>query len=229
MAKGQSFIIFAQNLACMQYINIHTHKQNKETETISVVNASDCILTHDTGLFSCGIHPWRIQEQNYTIQIRNIQKTAKNSNVVAIGECGLDKIKGPALSLQLSVLHEHVQIASTYNKPLILHCVKSYSELIHAKKSWPSSVRCIIHGFRKNKKLANQLIESGFYLSFGEAILYQNSLTDCLQSIPKDKVFLETDDSEIDIKSVYNKLTEIWKMPLFEVQQIIRTNFNSIL
>ena len=88
-------------------------------------------------------------------------------------------------------------------KPLIIHCVKAWQEIIAAKKRIRPHVPWIIHGFRGNGELAVQLVNQGFYLSFGE---YFN--VEALQAVWPDRLLVETDDKQIDIRLVYTKLAE---------------------
>ena len=63
----------------------------------------------------------------------------------------------------------------------------------------------IIHGYNNNAIIANQLLKKGFYLSFGKAIMNENSNpSKIISTIPIEKLFLETDDSEISIENIYN-------------------------
>ena len=63
----------------------------------------------------------------------------------------------------------------------------------------------IIHGYNNNTIIANQLLKNEFYLSFGKAIMNENSnASKIISTIPIEKLFLETDDSEISIEDIYN-------------------------
>ena len=63
----------------------------------------------------------------------------------------------------------------------------------------------VIHGFNKKESIAKDMLENGFYLSFGSSILQNLSLQSVLQKTPLDKLFLETDDAKVDIEEIYNK------------------------
>lgn len=69
-----------------------------------------------------------------------------------------------------------------------------------------STVPVIFHGFRKSFELAKQLLQRGYYLSFGAPLLYDTSLQACFTQIPLNRVFLETDDStSITIAQLYRE------------------------
>jgi TatD DNase family protein len=82
----------------------------------------------------------------------------------------------------------------------------------------------IIHGFSKNKQLAEQLIKDGFYLSFGKYLLKNPDLKTVFESVPNDRFFLETDTIEEDIQQVYNIASEYKNITIKELQDIISSN-----
>lgn len=73
---------------------------------------------------SAGIHPWQLKE-DFSLQMNQLTKLASSKNVIAIGECGLDRIKGPAIEIQIDAFRAQIDIANRVNKPMILHLVKA--------------------------------------------------------------------------------------------------------
>ena len=88
-------------------------------------------------------------------------------SVIALGEAGLDKSIDAPLSLQTEVFTEQVKLSEAFRKPLVIHCVKAWDELLAVKKDLNPQMPWVIHGFRGNDILAEQLIRKGLYLSFG--------------------------------------------------------------
>jgi TatD DNase family protein len=112
---------------------------------------------------------------------------------------------------------------------MIIHCVQAWQEIIALKKEIRPKVPWIIHGFRGKPELAGQLINHGFYLSFGDTILYQNNTTaQSLKSIPEDFLFLETDISEHTIESIYQAASVIKNLPLDVMQNMLQRNFELV-
>jgi TatD DNase family protein len=88
----------------------------------------------------------------------------------AIGECGSDKRIEIPLDLQQSVFER--QFASgTYNRPVIIHCVAAFQELIDIKKKLNITVPIVVHGFSKNIQLANAAIIMAFNFRFGKYLI----------------------------------------------------------
>jgi TatD DNase family protein len=155
-------------------------------------------------LFSVGIHPWSADMS----KIEELRACASLKNVVAIGESGLDKMKIQSsndFDIQKELFKIHAGIAEEYGKPLIVHCVKAWNELIEIRKAMKPAAQWIIHGFRGKEVLASQLINEGMYLSFGK---YHNA--ESLKKAWKCKrLFAETDDKNVDIQEVYNDISNI--------------------
>lgn len=145
-------------------------------------------------LYSVGIHPWNVFELTCA-DLRMLRALAAEPQVVAIGECGLDAAMHSAgisrsqlLSRQTELLRFHIALSEELRKPLILHVVKAYSELIALKKELRPIQRWIVHGFRGRPELAKQLLSHGFTLSFG-----RRYNTESFALTPPDRRLRETD------------------------------------
>lgn len=183
------------------FINLHTHCQT-QTGEIAVVNlCKNYGQVLDSGYYSVGIHPWYVNTPWLT-QFKAIEEHGTYTNVVAIGETGLDKLCKTDWQIQLLIFKAHIQLASSLKKPLIIHCVKAWSEVRALLAKEKVSVPVIFHGYQKNKELAKQLTDEGYYLSFGKA-LEKDTAQEVLQAIPATRFFLETDDAPVTIESVY--------------------------
>ncbi|WP_131536381.1 TatD family hydrolase [Pedobacter nototheniae] len=198
----------------MDFLDIHTHKSAQKKGVISIQSLS---LTSDIFLampktkpISIGLHPWYATIDKMETQLKYLMVLAKQSNVKMIGECGLDKLRGESLESQILILEQQIAIAQMLNKPIILHCVKSFAELIEIKDRLKVKVPMIIHGFNKNEEMGKQLIAKGFFLSFGKAIL--NPESGAAQIVANtDYFFLETDDEEISIEEIYETAANLKK------------------
>jgi TatD DNase family protein len=178
--------------------------------------------------FSAGIHPWYIDD-NWSFYLEKTEKLLSESKISAIGECGIDLIKNRNLELQKTVFIEQAKLAEKYNKPLIIHCVKGYNILIEITKKHNFTKPMIFHGFNNKTEIAKKLIEEGFYISFGKSLFnIKSNSAEVLKSIPKDRFFLETDDYNKDIYSIYNKASEILNIPIDELSNQIKINYNTI-
>ena len=178
----------------MIFTDIHTHHLTSVLHTI--YNSG---TEHITGRsISVGIHPWSISN-DWKNLFAAIERLAKNENVIAIGECGLDTLKSPAfIELQVEVFCAHAHLAEVIRKPLIIHCVKAHDRLIALHKELKPQQAWILHGFRGKPTQAAQLITAGFYISLGERF---NS--DSARAIPTERLFIESDESQHPIADIY--------------------------
>ncbi|MFN3848158.1 MAG: TatD family hydrolase [Spirosomataceae bacterium] len=219
-------------------LNIHAHHRIKQDGEQIILNRQipegeenieNFELESDGEPISLGIHPWFIDELNYKLQIDKLVELAKNQSVRLIGECGLDRLKGPNLQLQEEVFIKQIRIAEDLRKPVIIHCVRCFSELVSIKKIIRPKVPMIVHGFNQNEQIAKQLIEKGFYLSIGDAVLKDDSnAAKVVAEIPVNQLFIETDDKEVSIKSIYEKIAEIKQISIEELEQIVFENYLSL-
>lgn len=152
-----------------------------------------------------------------------LEQYSINKNVLAIGECGLDKICNTDFLLQQKVFAAQIGLANTINKPLIIHSVKAYEEVVQQLQQNDNKVPVIFHGFNKNKILAQQLIQKGFYLSFGKA-LQQPAIQELIKIVPPDKIFFETDDAAINIETIYAVAAEALHIDINSLSLQIKKN-----
>lgn len=177
-------------------------------------------------VFSVGIHPWHLNASSLSTNVEELlYPYLAQSNCVAIGECGLDKLTESELSLQIAVFEQHIQLAERHGLPLLIHCVKAFEELIQMRKKYPKG-KWILHGFSKKSELAKQLIQHDIALSFGINLLTKDYLHKVFQEIPLNAVFLETDmESPEMISELYARAAQLKSLPLetFE-REMVRNN-----
>jgi len=212
----------------MEYFNCHTHQFTNQSNVLELVNQYPKEFDASIAFYSIGIHPWYIEENRIDFDLTIIEEKLQTKNCLAIGECGLDKKIDIPLDLQISVFEKQLTLAEKFRKPIVIHCVAAFQEIIVIKKRLKITVPMIIHGFSKNKQVADQLIAAGFYLSFGKYLLKNPDLKTVFQNIPNDRFFLETDTMEESIQMVYELASEYKSLNLKELQSIISSNYKSV-
>jgi len=212
----------------MDYFNFHTHQFTNQPDVLELVNQYPKDFDSSIAFYSIGIHPWYIDENRLDDDLKIIEEKLQTENCLAIGECGLDKRIEVPLELQISVFERQLELAEKYRKPVVIHCVAAFQEITAIKKKMKISVPMIIHGFSKNKQLAEQLIKDGFYLSFGKYLLRNPDLKNVFQAIPNDRFFLETDTIEETIQEVYELASEYKDLNIKELKAIISSNYKSV-
>lgn len=162
----------------------HTHVPGTSGAIINVAPGEP----RDPSLYySVGIHPW--MSGTYTPEdLERLAIDAAAPEVLAVGECGLDKLRGADMETQIRLLEHHNDIAERVGKPLIVHCVRAWGELLGLRRAWQPSQPWVIHGFRGKPELARQLVDAGCYISLGK--LYNPGVPG---AVPPDRILHETD------------------------------------
>lgn len=203
------------------YINIHTHfDTGRQIEVVSRTfnNAS-------SPYYSFGIHPWEIDKWEENID--QLSQFIALDNCLAVGEIGLDKLKGPEINKQIAVFKRQIHFSEEFHLPVILHCVKAWNELKVLKRELNPKQPWIFHGFTKST-LTEEVLKEGIYISIGIAILTSPTLQSALKNIPLDRLFLETDDADCSIEDIYAKVSELKNIPLSQLQNQLVENFKNV-
>ena len=211
------------------FIDFHTHSDRISPD---LINLQTLHVTPESqaeslpNIYSLGLHPWFVQLETWEMAWVNLADLAKLSQVIAIGECGLDRNIDLPLETQISIFQRHIELAEELQKPLVIHCVRAFAELIALKKNTKSTVPWIIHGFNKKEEVFQQLLKHDFYFSFGAAILNDRSpVTQAIAAIPQGRFLLETDDrNDISIEQIYDRAASLRHISLETLQtQLVET------
>ena len=168
----------------MTFIDFHTHNRAAQSDTIAVVDGRD----------TWGIHPWRADE---TFAVPDL------SGRIAIGECGLDGLRGPSMERQEEVFLQHVRLSEQAGLPLVLHCVKALGRLLCLRRELRPAMPWMLHGFRGKPQQLQSLLAAGFYVSLGFRH-NEESLLLC----PAGRLMLETDDDGRPVGDIYKTVAE---------------------
>lgn len=215
----------------LNYINFHTHFNDKDNDVLSLKNIhqKEKQLLAEGKFCSIGLHPWFLTKDNYQEDLAWLEENLKRKEVLVLGECGLDRLQGENLVFQQKAFEEQIALANQYQKPVIIHCVRAFSELIESVKRVRPEVAMIIHGFNKKESIFKMLEAEGFYFSFGASILNEHSPSyKIIQEIDERKFFLETDDKEISIKKIYEQASFLRKSELSNILANILDNIKNI-
>jgi TatD DNase family protein len=211
----------------MIFFDVHTHSKSSTEPVFSIANK----YPTDTEFkkpFSIGIHPWYIKSLNAEKELLIIEEKLQHKNCFALGECGLDKVIATDFELQKIVFRIQLQLSEKYKKPVIIHCVKAFQEIIEIKKEIKPAQTWILHGFHKNLQVAESVLKNGILMSFGAAILHSKKLQNIVSEIPLASILLETDASAVCIQDIYKRVAALKNIEVEMLQQKIEQNFKSI-
>ena len=212
------------------YIDIHIHSGTPA----SGIFILESLMAHEEKFpsdipgiaFTYGIHPWFLNEENHKHLLTSVQKSAGLPEVIAIGEAGFDRLRGPAMKLQHLAFEEQIKISEELRKPVVIHCVRAWDELLSVQKKLRPKMPWLVHGFRGNVVLADQLLSKGMYLSFWFDFALRPESGELLRHLPTDRIFLETDGADVDIRTIYNKVAADLEISVDELKAKILINFN---
>ncbi len=219
-------------------VDIHCHeaKPTSEWQIISrdtrqfVSTQPENACNTPNAFFSLGLHPWLIKDQDTDAAYKTLDRYHDHPKLLAIGECGLDKCIETPMDRQCEVFEHQIALAEQWQKPLIIHCVKAFEELIHLKKSAKATRPWIVHGFNQHPELAKQLLQHGCYLSLGRSLLNpENKSAQALKAMPLECLFLETDTAnDITIGAIYAAAAKISGLTLDALRRRIFSNFTNV-
>lgn len=207
-----------------RFVDIHTHKLYHDSTVYIYSYAVGSPTPPPAGIaYSAGVHPWDAG----TVDMESALEYLRTAPVVAIGEVGLDYAARSDKDRQKAVLREQLAVAESRRLPVIIHSVRSYNDVIPILKEYDLPA-VIFHGYIGSPELTRQIIAEGYYISFGPRSLHSPKTVESLRITPAEQLFLETDDYDEDIGSVYRSAAEVLGVPVRQLQQITNQNFNNI-
>lgn len=205
-------------------VDFHTHKPRCGGECAEIISVHPGRHI-PSAWYTIGYHPWwntkPLTSEELSVLIDNVNQHA---GCLAIGECGLDKLKGPDQPTQLAVFHQQVDLANQLDVPVIVHCVRSFHEVKEIRRE-KGRTPWVVHGYVRNKELARQLLDLGLYLSIAPGEQRTPVFDEMAKYVPLDRVFLETDsDPRLNINTVYAHFCRLRNLDARQVEEQIVNN-----
>lgn len=152
-------------------IDIHTHSGAPRPDAVLCIDPVETpFLPDGDGFLSVGIHPWNADKADSETWMR-LERWLDDERVVAIGEIGIDRLRGPRIEIQVDVFAAQIDMARSRGLPVVIHCVRAFDLLLAVRKKMNPTVgdgiQWILHGFRGKPALARQLLDAGIDLSYG--------------------------------------------------------------
>lgn len=146
---------------------------------------------------SVGIHP----NEDFTEEesVTHLRQLADQPHIIAIGETGLDYYRTEGIEQQQKQherFEQHIDVAKTLNKPLIIHSRAAAEDTIAIlKQTQAGDVGGVMHCFCETWEVAEQALTLGFYISISGIVTFKNaaSLQEVARKVPMDRMLIETD------------------------------------
>lgn len=200
-------------------IDVHTHNRMRNDAIISL-NPHE-FRPEQGKYYSVGIHPWITDSmKDINEEMAFLERVCLHERVVAIGETGIDKLRGADLTLQRQIFERHIRLSEALNKPLIIHNVRATNETLELYKKYKPLQPWILHGFRGNAHIVHTVLKnSEIYVSFGEKYSVQS-----LCETPMDRILIETDESKLSINEIAKKIAADKDIGLQSFMRSIKNN-----
>lgn len=215
----------------IDYIDIHSHLYFKDFDfdreeviarmkeqgiyTISIgtgvetsQQAVDMAHMHEN-LYACvGYHPGDVTLDTEELEYEKFEELARDSKVVAIGECGFDYFRLNAHAeeikkIQKKFFEQQIQLALSVNKPLMLHCraTKGSNDAYHDTldileayhKEHGTKLRGNAHFFAGDIDVLKRFLNIGFTVSFTGVITFTKEYDELVAYTPLESLHAETD------------------------------------
>ncbi len=140
---------------------------------------------------SCTPHDAASEDPEFFAEIRR-----QVSNVIAIGEIGLDYHYDFApKSVQHECFRRYLALAREAQLPIVIHCREAFDDLIAIIDEVHPDVRVMLHCFTGTLSEAKRAADRGYYISLSGIVTFPKSseLQRVAEYIPDDLVLLETD------------------------------------
>jgi TatD DNase family protein len=125
------------------------------------------------------------------------------------------------------VLREQLAVAERRDLPVVLHCVRAFEPMMKMLSEY--DLRAVIfHGFIGSVQQAERAVSRGYYLSFGVGAFRSPKTLEALRLMPLDRLFVETDESEVGIENVYERVAQARGVELEELKYKLEENYKKI-
>ena len=193
---------------------------------------------------ACGLHPEYAGKAPETL--KDFEEFYKHPKMVGIGETGLDAHYGAdTLKEQEALFCEHIELAITLQKPLIIHAREADEKIeeIMMRYLKKHTLKAVLHCFSSGQRLAHWALECGIYLSASGIITFKNAekIRSVFKSVPMEKLLVETDApylAPVPFRGKTNEpafvaktaevLAEIKGVSLAELEGQTTANFNKL-
>ena len=119
------------------------------------------------------IHPWYADSATKGWETRLYDALASCRHGAGIGETGLDRARPDDFSRQVAMLETHLEIASSLNLPVAIHCIRCWGKLIEILESFGAGKKLpptMIHSFSGSMESMRRLTDLGCYISYSSRI-----------------------------------------------------------
>ena len=223
----------------MQFIDSHCHLDFSEFDSSRESLITECVAkgvnqfvvpgitlaqshtliglkaTYPSIKIAAGLHPYFL-DQHKELHIEALFEfaTTNKHQLVAIGECGLDR-SIENLSKQTYLFEQQIGLSNELSLPLIVHHRQSHDLIAQAFKRCKPKNGGVIHAFSGSIQQAKYYIKQGFKLGVGGVITYQRAAKTraVIAAIEPEHLVLETDSPSMPLSGYQGKVNTPLHIP----------------
>ena len=223
-SKDLPFIINCMNKlkirACCVSMDLQSSKK-----TLELGKKSSLILPF------VGIHPEKASSNDLAPVIHLIEENSRN--ISGVGEIGLDKTyvsDEAGFKNQELVFNKMLSLAEKLKKPISVHSRATLDEILSILPSYSIS-GVLLHWFAGSKKQLKTVMERGYFVSYGPAMLYAKDKQVLLSETSKERILVETDGPVKFSRCFGLKVGQIAFLPsvVFCAAKVLHTTYDDIL
>jgi TatD DNase family protein len=185
----------------MNVLDVHSHRPGAHS-VFNVVAFRDAVP--EEGWYSLGLHPWHLPDGQIEACLRALEAHWTDVRCLAIGEGGLDALRGPKPEIQMQWFEAQARVAEDLSKPLVVHQVRTFDRIMALHRKRKPHVPWLLHGYRGSWRQAKPWIEQGGWVSLGRTLLNPNSpAQELIQKLPPNRILLETDEACDDFHLIF--------------------------
>jgi len=127
---------------------------------------------------------------------RELEELARRSEVVAVGEMGLDYHYDFAdRAAQRSVFERELQIATAVGKPVIIHCREAHADTLAVLSDFVDLRGVVFHCYTGSVAEAREILDRGYWISLTGVVTFKKSdeLREVAKLLPAERLMVETD------------------------------------
>jgi len=191
----------------MKLVDIHTHHQFQ----LSREDSENIIMLRDQ-VDTIGMHPWHLSADFDLNQWKQNNLLDSYFHLNLIGEIGLDRVfnKNNKQRTDERPIHKQIEFLEmicshqwAQDKKFIFHIVRAHSDLFELMKKYKWRWTFLLHDFRGNASEAKYYLKHDAYFSFGDNILKSSKTQQVVESIPIERIFIESDDRSFPSSKEY--------------------------
>jgi TatD DNase family protein len=236
----------------MKYIDSHCHLYKfNEIEIKRIIRNKDIIILsvsedlesslknlilsqlNENVIPAIGIHPWNIEKVNENT-FKIIEDIIKDNKIKILGEIGLDKkFKPETFEKQKEIFEKFLNLAKEYDLNLNLHTPNASNEVFDLLIKYDIK-KAYFHWYSGDEKLLEEIINKGYFIGINVATIVNEKYKKYIEIANIKNIITESDGPynykgiilhPDMLKDLYKLISDIRKINLEELSNIIQNNF----